>query len=92
MSILRRAFCALAAAGGCALSAGTVAADYPELPIRLIVPYAPGGGADISARIIGQRLSERLGRQMSVENRPGGAANIGCRTAGWYQSSRAGYC
>ena len=80
-TILRGVFFALAAASACALPTRTLAADYPERPIRLIVPYAPGGGADISARIIGQRLSERLGRQMAVENRPGGAANIGTLAA-----------
>ena len=57
--------------------AGAAMADYPERPIRLIVPYPPGGGADISARIISQRLAEALGKPVVTENKPGGAANIG---------------
>ena len=57
--------------------AGTAMADYPERPIRLIIPYPPGGGADISARIISQHLAEALGKPVLAENKPGGAANIG---------------
>ena len=53
------------------------ALDYPTRPVRLIVPVAPGGGADIVARLTGQWLSERLGQQFIIENRPGGGTNIG---------------
>ena len=53
------------------------ALDYPTRPVRLIVPVAAGGGADITARLIAQWLSERLGQQFIVENRPGGGTNIG---------------
>jgi tripartite-type tricarboxylate transporter receptor subunit TctC len=49
---------------------------YPMRPVRLIVGYAAGGGTDIVARLIGQWLSERLGRPFIVENRPGGNSNI----------------
>jgi tripartite-type tricarboxylate transporter receptor subunit TctC len=45
--------------------------DYPDRPVRIIVPYGPGGVADVTTRIIAQRLSERLGQQFVVENRPG---------------------
>jgi len=51
--------------------------DYPTRPVRVIVPVAAGGGADIVARLISQWLSERLGQQFIVENRPGGGTNIG---------------
>jgi tripartite-type tricarboxylate transporter receptor subunit TctC len=50
---------------------------YPAQPVRLIVGYAAGGGADITARLMGQWLSERLGQPFVVENRPGAATNIG---------------
>ena len=53
------------------------AQTYPARPVRLIVPFAPGGQNDIIARIIGQWLSERLGQQFVIENRPGAATNIG---------------
>ena len=51
--------------------------NYPVKPIRLIVPQAPGGSNDIMARYVGQYLSERLGRQVVVDNRPGADAIIG---------------
>src|SRR5262249_41266556 len=44
---------------------------YPDRPVRVIVPYGPGGVADVTMRIIAQRLSEKLGQQFVVENRPG---------------------
>jgi tripartite-type tricarboxylate transporter receptor subunit TctC len=54
-----------------------LALDYPVRPVRIIVGFAPGGGTDIMARLIGQWLSERLGQQFIIENRPGGVSNIG---------------
>jgi tripartite-type tricarboxylate transporter receptor subunit TctC len=66
-----------AAAAACVLSGPASALDYPTRPVRLVVPVAPGGGADITARLIGQWLSERLGQQFIIENRPGGGTNIG---------------
>src|SRR6266566_1434715 len=54
---------------------------YPARPVRIIVPFAAGGGTDITARIIGQWLSERLGQQFIIENRPGGGTNIGTEVA-----------
>jgi tripartite-type tricarboxylate transporter receptor subunit TctC len=50
---------------------------YPTRPVRLIVPFGPAGGTDITARLIGQWLSERLGQQFVIENRPGAGSNIG---------------
>ena len=53
------------------------AADYPTRPVRWVVPYPPGGATDIMARLIGNRLSEKLGQQFVIENKPGAGNNIG---------------
>src|SRR3954465_2098856 len=50
---------------------------YPSRPVRMIVPFGPGGGTDIVARLIGQWLSERTGQQFVIENRPGAGGNLG---------------
>src|SRR5262249_8798287 len=52
-------------------------ADYPDKPIRLIVPQAPGSATDTVARILGAELGKELGQQIVVDNRPGGALTIG---------------
>ena len=67
----------LVAAGILAALAPAAAQNYPTKPIRFVIPYAPGGVADIAARVVGQKLSEVLGQQILVENRPGGNGFIG---------------
>jgi tripartite-type tricarboxylate transporter receptor subunit TctC len=57
---------------------GSAAAqDYPSRPVKWVVGYPPGGATDILARLIGQRLSERLGQQFVIENKPGAGNNVG---------------
>jgi tripartite-type tricarboxylate transporter receptor subunit TctC len=79
MKLPRRTFLHLAAGAAAlpALSRVARAQAYPSRPVRLIVSIAPGGGSDITARLIGQWLSERLGQPFIIDNRPGGGGNIG---------------
>src|SRR5690349_23869415 len=60
-----------------ALSGAASAQTYPTRPVKVIVPYPPGDAADILARLIGPKVSERLGQQMVVENRAGASGQIG---------------
>ncbi|MES2511206.1 MAG: tripartite tricarboxylate transporter substrate binding protein [Pseudomonadota bacterium] len=79
MTITRRS----TLAAGCALAASALGsssvfaqADYPNKPIRIIVPLPPGGSNDVLARVLGQKMSESLGQPVIVENKPGAAGNI----------------
>lgn len=58
------------------LAAAARAQTWPEKPIRLIIPFAPGGGTDIASRLLAERLTDQLGRNVVVENRPGGNGAI----------------
>src|ERR1700755_2980590 len=78
MKFPRRRFLQLAAGAAVLPAVSTIAAAqaYPSRPIRVIIGYTPGGSADLTARLMGQWLSERLGQPFVIENRPGGGTNI----------------
>ena len=75
MRVLLQGF-ALALVAFTALTRPALAEDFPSRPITILVPLAPGGGVDFVARTIGQKLSERLGKPVLIENRPGGGTVV----------------
>src|SRR5271169_4740229 len=80
IKLSRRALLAVAPAMAvkiaCAQSSTQNAEDYPNHPVTFIVPFAPAGGTDILARLLGQKLEQRLGQPFVVENRPGAGTVI----------------
>jgi len=68
---------AFAAFATLAMSAPVLAQAFPGKPIKIVVPYTPGGPTDIVARLVGQKLSDQLGQPVIVENKPGAGGNIG---------------
>src|SRR5690349_1130236 len=74
-------YAALAAAALAFFSGSAVAQAYPSKPIRLIVPFAAGGGNDNVARLVGKRLGESLGQPVLVDNRPGAGGVVGAELA-----------
>src|SRR5260221_14068772 len=72
--IIRKLAIAVAAL---AVASTALAQPYPSKPIKIIVPYPPGGTSDILARSVGQKLTETLGQVVVVENKPGATGNIG---------------
>jgi tripartite-type tricarboxylate transporter receptor subunit TctC len=63
--------------GACAISFSAAAAEYPDRPVRLVVPFPAGGGADTLARIIMPRVAQALGAPIVIDNRPGAGGNVG---------------
>src|SRR5215467_1557304 len=82
MKLPRRTFLHLAAGAAAlpALSRIARAQAYPTRPVRWIIPFPPGGGADTVSRIMGSWLSDRLGQPIIIESKPGGGTNIGTQT------------
>ena len=74
---MRRLIVAVCLAIALPAAADLVVPPYPSRPVKLIVPYPPGGGTDVLARLTAQKLTERLGQPIVVENRTGASGNIG---------------
>lgn len=75
---VRHVFAALAAT---LTTLGASAQTYPDKPVKIIVPFAAGGPADVYARVLGQKLAESLGQTFTIDNRPGGGAIVGTEVA-----------
>src|SRR6476660_5308170 len=71
----------LAVAAATSVATNARAQSYPDKPIKMIVPFPPGGPIDTMARLTGQDMSARLGQQVIVENRPGAGSTIGFKAA-----------
>ena len=76
-----RRLCALALLATFALNAFAQPVPYPNKPVKIIVPFAPGGGSDFIARLLSQRLSEKLGQPVIIDNKPGAGGNVGAELA-----------
>src|SRR5947207_12996169 len=72
---------ALLALAASLLTAGAAQAQYPDKPVRIIVPFIAGSAPDVAARQVAQRLTAGLGQQFVVDNKPGAAGNIGAEVA-----------
>ncbi|NYT81109.1 tripartite tricarboxylate transporter substrate binding protein [Alcaligenaceae bacterium] len=80
MKILKQTVLALTlAAIGTGPALAQDAGSYPNQPIRMVVPFAPGGGADLTARMVAEPLAQELGQSIIIENKPGGGATVGAR-------------
>jgi tripartite-type tricarboxylate transporter receptor subunit TctC len=77
---LKVVLCAIAMATNTLATAETIA-DWPSKPIKVIVPYTPGGSTDVAARVVMDKLSQRLKQSIIVENRPGANGNVGATLA-----------
>jgi tripartite-type tricarboxylate transporter receptor subunit TctC len=74
---MRRVLMLSIAALACAASPVRAADEYPARAVRVVVPFAPGGGTDVVGRILAQQLSQRLGQSFVIENKPAGSGIVG---------------
>ena len=88
-ALLRAACCWLLAMASAGPAVGLAAEKYPSRPVRLIAPFAPGGGTDISARVLAEGLGKVTGETFVVDNRPGAGSVLGCEIVA--KSSPDGY-
>src|SRR5688572_26096596 len=79
--VVSRQSALLIAAMALLIAAGASAQQYPSRPIRLVVPFTPGGGTDILARVVGTRMAEAMGQSFVIDNRPGAGGTIGMENA-----------
>lgn len=84
-----KAFCAIILTLTAVVAAPVQAADYPERNVTVVVPFPPGGASDVTARLVGNKLAERLGKSVIIENRAG--ANGGLGAAGVKAAAADGY-
>src|SRR5688500_17129298 len=75
--IIRRTFLATAALAAVVVAPAAWSQAFPSKPVRLVVPFAPGGTTDIVARIVSEKMGATLGQQVLVENKAGGGGSIG---------------
>lgn len=76
MNLIRTTLAAALLMGSTGWIAAAAAQSYPQRPLRFVVPFAPGGGADLLARLVGAKVGERLGQQVVIDNRTGAGGNI----------------
>ena len=74
-------FCVLTFLATFTFNAFAQASTYPNKPVKIIVPFAPGGGSDFIARLLSQRLTEKLGQPVIIDNKPGAGGNVGAELA-----------
>jgi len=81
MLALRKALCAALTVLAACCGAAQAQSSYPTKPVRIILPFGPGGIADVTARLVAQKLSERMGKNFFIENRPGAGGVIAAKAA-----------